>query len=295
MTLFLITLIAGLAVGSVYGLIAISYAIVFESSGVFNVAQGDLLVAGILTSYFAVVVWQLPQVLALVLVVGVVVLLSLVEERFAVRPVLRRVGSDSISWFISTLAFGLIVSTAASVIYGHNPVRPIPSPFGDTGFRLGSVVVAPRYLAAFVLLIAVCVLLELFYRRSLLGVAMRAVAEDREVAALRGISINRIGRTAFVIAGLVTGLAAFVVAPIVSADVSVGLVYSLKGFIALAVGGFGSLRGAAIGGLLLGVAEQMFGLYGDPSYEVLAGLLLVIAVLAISPRGLFNRASAREV
>ena len=295
MTLFLIAVIAGLAVGSVYGLIAISYAIVFESSGVFNVAQGQLLAAGILMSYFALVVWKLPQWVALLLIVGVIVLLSVIEERIAVRPILKRQNAGGITWFISTLAFGLIVSTLAIAIYGSQPVAPIPSAFGDGALHLGDVVLAPKYIAAFVLLVIVGIGLEAFYRRSLKGTAMRAVAENRDVAALRGIGVHKVGRDAFIIAGVVTGLAAFVVAPIVGADVTVGLAYSLKGFVALAIGGFGSMKGAAIGGLLLGVAEQLFNLYGSSNYEVLAGLLLVTIVLAIRPQGLFNKALAREV
>jgi branched-chain amino acid transport system permease protein len=130
----------------------------------------------------------------------------------------------------------------------------------------------------------VMVALEVFYKRTWLGTAMRGVAEDREVAALRGIDALQISRLAFAIAGLVTALAAFVVAPIVSADVSVGLTYGLKGFIALAAGGFGSLRGCVIGGLLLGVAEQMFDLYVSSNYEILAGLILVLAAVGCSRR-----------
>jgi branched-chain amino acid transport system permease protein len=121
------------------------------------------------------------------------------------------------------------------------------------------------------------------------------VAEDREVAALRGIDALRISRLAFVIAGLVTALAAFVVAPIVSSDVTVGLTYGLKGFIALAIGGFGSLRGCVIGGLLLGVSEQWFDLYVNSNYEILAALILVLIVLAIRPSGLFGTRAVREV
>jgi branched-chain amino acid transport system permease protein len=155
--------------------------------------------------------------------------------------------------------------------------------------------VATKFILAFAVMIAVMVLLEVFYKRTWLGTAMRGVAEDREVAALRGIDALRISRLAFVIAGLVTALAAFVVAPIVSADVTVGLTYGLKGFIALAAGGFGSLRGCVIGGLLLGVAEQMFDLYVSSNYEILAGLILVLIVLAIRPSGLFGTRAVRQV
>ncbi|MGH3188184.1 MAG: branched-chain amino acid ABC transporter permease [Streptosporangiaceae bacterium] len=293
MTLFLTALFAGLAVGSVYGLIALSYTVVFNSTAIFNIAQGDLMMAGVLVSYFCLDRWHLAQLLTLPIIVAVVVTLSLVEERVAVRPFVARpvVG---LGWFIATLAFSLIIETVASIIYGQNPVVPIPGPFNGT-IVIAGVHVAEKFILAFVTMIVVMVALELFYKRTWLGTAMRGVAEDREVAALRGIDALRISRLAFIIAGLVTALAAFVVAPIVSADVTVGLTYGLKGFIALAAGGFGSLRGCVIGGLLLGVAEQMFDLYVSSNYEILAGLILVLLVLAVRPSGLFGTRAVREV
>jgi branched-chain amino acid transport system permease protein len=294
MTLFLTALFAGLAVGSVYGLIALSYTVVFNSTAIFNVAQGDLMMAGVLVAYFCLDRWHLAQILALLIIIAVVVTLSLVEERVAVRPFVKRpvVG---LGWFIATLAFSLIIETVASIIYGQNPVVPIPGALGNGTIRVAGVHVATKFILAFVTMIVILVALEVFYKRTWLGTAMRGVAEDREVAALRGIDALRISRLAFTIAGLVTGLAAFVVAPIVSADVSVGLTYGLKGFIALAIGGFGSLRGCVIGGLLLGVAEQMFDLYVNANYEILAALILVLIVLAVRPAGLFGTRAVREV
>lgn len=294
MTLFLTALFAGLAVGSVYGLIALSYTVVFNSTAIFNIAQGDLMMAGVLVAYFCLDRWHLAQILTLFIIIAVVVSLSLIEERVAVRPFVKRpvVG---LGWFIATLAFSLVLETIASIIYGQNPVVPIPAALGNGSVRVAGVHVATKFILAFVAMIVVMVALEVFYKRTWLGTAMRGVAEDREVAALRGIDALRISRLAFIIAGLVTGLAAFVVAPIVSADVSVGLTYGLKGFIALAIGGFGSLRGCVIGGLLLGVAEQMFDLYVNSNYEILAALILVLLVLAVRPSGLFGTRAVREV
>jgi len=294
MTLFLTALFAGLAVGSVYGLIALSYTVVFNSTAIFNIAQGDLMMAGVLVSYFCLDRWHLPQLVTLLMIVGVVVTLSLVEERVAVRPFVARpvVG---LGWFIATLAFSLVIETVASIIYGQNPVVPIPGALGNGTIQVAGVHVATKFILAFAVMIVVMVALEVFYKRTWLGTAMRGVAEDREVAALRGIDALRISRLAFIIAGLVTALAAFVVAPIVSADVTVGLTYGLKGFIALAAGGFGSLRGCVLGGLLLGVAEQMFDLYVSSNYEILAGLILVLIVLAVRPSGLFGTRAVREV
>jgi branched-chain amino acid transport system permease protein len=294
-TLFLTALFAGLAVGSVYGLIALSYTVVFNSTAIFNIAQGDLMMAGVLMSYYCLDVWHIPEIVTLLGVIAVVVALSVLEERVAVRPFVRRPGMGGLGWFIATLAFALILETSASLIYGQNPVVPIPGALGNGTVVIAGVHVATKFILAFVVMIAVMVLLEIFYKRTWLGTAMRGVAEDREVASLRGIDAQRISMLAFIIAGVVTALAAFVVAPIVSANVGVGLTYGLKGFIALAAGGFGSLRGCVIGGLLLGIAEQMFDLYVSSNYEVLAGLILILVVLAVRPTGLFGTRAVREV
>jgi branched-chain amino acid transport system permease protein len=294
-TLFFTALVAGLAVGSVYGLIALSYTVVFNSTAIFNVAQGDLMMAGVLVSYFCLDVWHLPQIVTLIVIIVAVVALSLIEERVAVRPFVSRPGTGGIGWFIATLAFSLIIETVASDIYGQKPLVPIAGPLGNHPVHIGSIPVAPKFILALIVMIAVTILLEIFYRKSWLGTAMRGVAEDRDVAFLRGIDPRRISQIAFVIAGVVTALAAYVVAPITSADVGLGLTYGLYGFIALAVGGFGSLRGCVVGGFLLGIAQQMFDLYVNSNFEILAGLILILIVLATKPTGLFGIRAVREV
>ncbi|MBO9522351.1 MAG: branched-chain amino acid ABC transporter permease [Nocardioidaceae bacterium] len=294
MSLLLNAIVTGIAIGAVYGLIAMAYSVVFVATRVFNLAQGDLVMVGVLVSFWAIEIRHWPQVVALLVVIGVVCALSLVEERIAVRPFLGR-GVDDIGWFISTLAFGLVIATIATNLYGNRPPLPVASPLTKDAIRIGSVTTTPQLLLAFATLVLVTVLLELFYRRTWLGHALRGTAEDREVAALRGISAVRMSRIAFLLGGVIAGLAAFVIAPVVYADVSLGLSYSIKGFVALAVGGFGSTRGALAGALSLGVAEQVFDLYADPHYELLAALLLLLVVLTVRPHGIFGSAKARTV
>ena len=294
MDLAINSIVTGLAIGSIYGLIAIGYTVVFNATHVFNLAQGDLVMVGVMVSYLALDVLHWPQAGAFGLVVVAVVALSLFEERFVVRPFLRRPG-DNIGWFISTLAFSLIVESVATILYGDHPPLPIPSPLTSDGLHLGSVTISPQLLLAIISLIVVTILVEAFYRSSWTGQAMRATAEDRELAALRGIEPGRMSVLAFAIGGLVAAIGGFVIAPIVYANVSVGLTYSLEGFIALAIGGFGSIRGAVIGAWALGVSEQLFDLYLNARYEILADLTLLMLVVLIRPSGLFGAKGARLV
>lgn len=295
MSLFLNAVIAGIAIGSVYGLIAIGFTVVYNATRVFNLAQGDLVMLGVLLSWYLLDVLHWPQVAAAAAVLVGIPVVSLFEERFVVRPFIRRPG-DNIGWFIATLAFALIVETVVTNLYGNRPPEAVPSPFASTAIHLSrSITTAPKFVFAFGALVLVTVAIEAFYRRTWFGTAMRAAAEDREVAALRGIEPTRVSVAAFAIGGLVAAVAGFVVAPIVFSDVSVGLAYTLKGFIALAIGGFGSIRGALVGALALGVGEQIFDLYVTARYEVLAGLGLLMIVLVFRPTGLFGARGVRQV
>lgn len=292
--LFANAVLAGIAVGSVYGLLAIGYTVIFSATGVFNLAQGDLIMCAVMLSYVMLDLAHAPQIVAFIVVIVGLPVLALIEERAVVRPFLSR-GKFNIGWFISTLAFSLIVETVVTIWYGNNPPASIPSPLPSTAVRLGGLSMTWQQLLCIFALVIATIVLDLFYRRSWLGTAMRATAEDRDIASLRGISPNRMSALAFGISGLLAGIAGFVIAPILFADPTIGLTYSVKGFIALAIGGFGSMRGAIAGGLALGIGEQLFDLYVSPQFEIVAGLILLAATLTFFPRGMFGGRGVRTV
>jgi branched-chain amino acid transport system permease protein len=287
-------IIAGLAIGSIYGLIAVGYTIVFNATNVFNLAQGDFVMVGVMLSYLSLDVMHWPQIVALLVAVGGVMAIALFEERVVVRRFLRR-SSHDIGWFIATLGFSVIIESVATILYGTRPVQAIPSPLPDGPVSIGSISTRPQYLLGLGVLAAVTVGVELFYRRTWTGVAMRATAQNREIAAMRGIKPNRVSMLAFGLAGLIGGLSGYVIAPVVSSDVTIGLTYALSGFVALAIGGFGSIRGSLAGALILGVGEQLFDLHGNAQYQVLADLAILSVVLLVRPSGIFRSSAARTV
>lgn len=294
MTLFLSALTAGLAIGSIYGLVGIGYTVVFNATRIFNLAQGDLVMVAVMTSYYLIELRHAPQIVAFVLVVLFVALISVVEERVIVRPFLKR-GPNVFGWFIATLGFATIVETVVVIQFGNRPISGIRSPFPEQGFHIGSLVIDYRNMFVFLVFIAVIVALELFQRRTWTGQAMRATSEDRETVSLLGINPAAMSQRAFLMAGVLAGIAGFVIAPITFSDPTIGLNFTLKGFLALAIGGFGSIRGAIAGGLTLGVAEQMFDLYGDAKYEIVVALVLVLGVLLVRTEGLFRNKATRTV
>jgi branched-chain amino acid transport system permease protein len=287
-------ILTGLAVGSIYGLIAIGYTVVYNGTRIFNLAQGTLVMLAVMLSYFALVREKWPQWVAIIVVLGGVAAISLLEERIIIRPFLNRRG-EGIGWFIATLAFATIIQAVVIRLYGKNPPLPVPSPLPSKPILIGFVHYSWQNLLAVVSFVVVCLVLLVFYKRTWTGQAMRATAADRDIAMLRGIDVKRISQLAFLIAGLAAGIGGYVVAPIVYSDPSIGLNYAIKGFIALALGGFGSMRGAIVGALALGVAEQVYDVYGNASYEITISVGVLIVILLIRPTGLFGTLRAREV
>jgi branched-chain amino acid transport system permease protein len=295
MTLFWTAVVAGLAIGSIYGLVGVGYTVAFNATRVFNLAQGDLVMLGVMGSYLAFVVLKLPWVVGMLCVFVAVGTVSAIEEKFVIRPFLKKSGAASFGWFIATLGFSVVLEAVVAAWFGHRAIVAIPTPLSLHGVRVGSVLIGYRQILIIATFAVTIVLLELFYSKSWLGQAMRGTAEDRQAASLRGINPISISRTAFIMAGILGAIAGFVIAPITFSDPTIGLNFTLKGFLALAIGGFGSIRGAVVGGLTLGVGEQLFDAYVTSNYEILVGLMLVLVILSIRPEGLFRSTVARTV
>lgn len=295
MTLFISAVFAGVVIGSIYAIVGIGYTVIYKATSIFNLAQGDFVMVAIMSSYFLLDVLHWPQLAAAVAVIAFVPILGLFEERTVVRVFLKKTGTASFGWFVATLGFSLVVETVVTVAFGRHEIVSIPSPFSLGGFHLGDVVFGYRQLFVIITFVIVIGLLELFYQRTWMGQAMRASAGDREAASLLGINPVMISRTSFAMAGVVAGIAGFAIAPMTFSNPALGLSFSLKGFLALAVGGFGSIRGAIVGGILLGIGEQLVDLYFGSEYEIATGIVLVVGILLIRPEGLFRSASARRV
>jgi branched-chain amino acid transport system permease protein len=287
-------IVAGLCTGAVYGLVALGYNITYNATGVFNLAQGDLVMVGLMLTWVAVSIFKLPYIIAFIGVVIVVSLISMVEERFVVRPFLARRDAN-IGWFISTLGFSIMLEAIALIWFGNHPIVPIPSFLPQTGFHILGTLLVPRELLVLGSLLVLSVGFEWFFKKTRMGLTMQATAEDRQAAGLRGVNPVRIGQMGFLLGGLIAGVAGFAVAPLVSTSISVGLSYSVKGFVALAVGGFGNLRAGVIAALLLGVAESVFDLFVGADYEIAVGLVILLVVLGLKPTGVSRSFAARSV
>ena len=299
-------LISGLAVGSAYALVALGFSVTFTTTKTLNFSHGEFVSAGafigmsvlflaigkplISTSFGGVdpgAVAQLGALMAALVVMGLVGWLLFV---LGVRPFARRPG---MAWVMSTLGFGVILQSIGLAIWGPKPVV-VPSPVGDDVIRLAGIGVRPQELLMLGVSVVVMLVFDHVMRKTMMGKAMRAVANNPSVASLMGINVTLVMIGAFVISSGLAGLSGFMLAPVAQASLFMGLAVGLKGFSAAMVGGLSNARGCVMGGFLLGVLESFVNLWSAQWREV-AIFALVILVLAFRPNGLFGTRMVEKV
>jgi branched-chain amino acid transport system permease protein len=293
-------LVSGLAVGSIYALVALGFVLIYNAVGVVNFAQGEFVM---LPSYIAVtfllpavtvfgtiVHWQMPVVAVYLLVLLLMAGFGLLFNRIAYYPLRDR------GWLpvvISTIGVSIFLRNLAQLTWGSQPLV-MPSLFSADTISLGALQIRPQYL----LVIGVTALLIAFqyllFERTTLGKQMRATAQDRTTARLIGIRVGRIVAITFVYSALLGTISGLLVAPIFTVTKEMGALIALKAFAASIVGGFGSIPGAIVGGLAIGVIETFGGFYISSAYVDAIAFVILIAVLLVRPQGLFGERVAEK-
>lgn len=280
---YLQAVISGLVLGSVYALVAQGYYVTYITTNTMNFGQGDFLMLGAMVG-LAAIGSGLPWWVGLLAAVLVVAAAGVGLEYTAIRP-LRH--SLSIGWILSTVAISMIVRNAALLKWGRNPML-FPSPFGSSPIRLTDRMgVLPHEIFVVVAALVTIGLLFLFLRRTILGKALAAVAWNRDAASLVGINPRAMAVFAFVLSSVLAGLGGVLVGPITQTSFTMGLSLGLRAFAAAIVGGLENPAGILVGGLLIGVVEQLTATV-QSDWKDLTPFLLILVVLAVSPSGIFG-------
>jgi branched-chain amino acid transport system permease protein len=284
-------LFSGLALGSMYGLVALGYNITYATSRTVNFSQGQSVMVGAVLAYLFHVEagWPFPLAVALSLV-GLAVVGVLVE-RVAVRPFLR---AASISWLLSTIAVGIIAENIAMLTFGKD-ARAFPSSLIVKPWTVLGAGVYPQELLVPVAGLLVMAVVELGFRRTLAGKALRAVAFHHDAAALMGIDVNRTITAAYALSSVLAGVAGILLAPLLNVSATMGTTIGLKAFAVAIIGGIESARGIVIAGFLYGVFEAAVAGYLGTGMREILGFGLVILVLLARPWGLFGIPALRRV
>jgi len=282
-------IMAGVGLGSIYAIIAVGYALILGASGVFNFAQGAVLTAGALIAFGIGTVENLPIVVMVAVVAAAGGITGLISHTIAVLPMTHRSGVENLTFgtFLSTLGVGLAFTAVMNQTFGVNTYTP-NNYVSIQGIQLGALTIKPIYLVTLGSVILVVIVMELVLRRTRAGLVMRAVFNDVEGASLSVISVSRVIRRVFIVGGLLAALAGFLILPITAAKTTIGNQYAFYGFASMAVGGFGSLKGSVVGGLLVGVVSQVPLVWINPNYSSVLVYALLLAVLIARPQGLFG-------
>ena len=274
------------------------YNVVYGGTRIFNLAQGQVLMVGVMLTWFFRESLGLPAIVAIVIASLGAGITNVLVERLAVAPLYLRknVGEHThlLGAFITTLGAAIVLQNLANLVWGHEAL-PFQQYFDLSGLHIGGVTITAQQTLMVAVAGLTVVAYELFTTRTRWGTALQAMSEDSEAAMLRGVPIVRGRMLAFGLAGIISGLGGAVIGPVAFANPNVGFEFGLKGFVAIAIGGFGSTTGALAGGLILGITEALMVTFGDDQYRAFASLLLMLVVLLVRPRGIAGRYSLRAV
>jgi branched-chain amino acid transport system permease protein len=282
--------VSGLATGCVYALIALGFVLIFKATDVVNFAQGEFVMVSGFISYTLLIRGGLPYWLVLVLTVVASGFVGVALERVVVRPIMD---APIFSIVIATIGASTVLRSSAGILYGYD-VLPLPTLFSKDPVRLGVLTFTAMDAGVIGSSLAIMLALYLFIKLTKTGMAMRATAQSQTAARLMGVSVKRIFSLTWAISAGIGGVAGVLIAPIIYLDPNLGFI-GVKAFAGAILGGFGSIPGAIVGGMMLGVLENLSGYFFNAGIKQVSTYILLILVLVIRPAGFFGAAPVRKV
>lgn len=289
---FIQTLINGLQTGSIFALIAIGYTMVYGIAKMINFAHGDIIMVGAYTICVLTMDTKIPVVLAIIITILVCTVVGILTERLAYKP-LRK--APSLAVLITAIGVSLFLQSLALIIFGEKQ-RPFESIIKIPPIEFGNIVIQGVALVTFIVTIICMVVLNIFIKKTKLGRAMRAVSEDKQAAQLMGINVNKTISLTFAIGSALAAVAGILyICQYLAVKPTLGALPGIKAFVAAVLGGIGSIPGAMVGGILLGVIEALskFYLPSELTDAIVFGVLVL--VLLLKPSGLLGKKRIEKV
>ncbi|MBJ6750218.1 branched-chain amino acid ABC transporter permease [Geomonas anaerohicana] len=283
--------ISGLATGSIYALIGLSFAIIFNSTGIINFAQGEFVMLGGVLTIFSLNVLHLPLIAAILVAVAVTTVIGLVFERLAIRPLKN---ATPLMLIIITIGASILIRGLVMLLWGKD-TQALPAFSGTDPISVAGATLLPQHLWIFGVTVLVIIGCRLFFNHTISGKAMRACSFNRRAANLVGISVGRMVLFSFVISAAVGALAGVIIAPLTMTAYDVGVMLGLKGFCAAIMGGMGSGLGTVLGGLILGTLESLGAGLISSGYKDAIAFFILLLILFIRPQGLFKKGETERV
>ena len=284
-------LVTGLALGSMYGLVALGYHITWATSRTMNFSQGHAVMVGAVIAWALVVALGWPLLVGLLATLVALAAFGALIERVAVRPFFR---ASSPAWLLSTIACGIIAENVAQLLFGKD-ARAFPSALTQRPILVGGAGFYPQELLIPVVGLGLMALVQLLYHRTRYGRQLKAVAWNAEAAGLMGINVPRAVMASYALSALLAGVAGVLLAPLLNVAPTMGTIIGLKAFAVAIIGGLASAPGIVLAGLGYGLLEAVVAGYVSTGAREIVGFALVIAVLVVRPWGLLGAPPARRV
>ncbi len=278
--------IAGLAHGSIYAVVALGLVVVFKGSRAVNFAHGEVFALAAFVCYLLIVSGGFSYVVSLALAVGLTIVVGIVVERVAYRPLIR---ATDLALIIASIAVSFTIKGLVRVWFGaRGEFVSFPPIFSFDPIVVAGLFIPPQQLVVASAGALCLVTFWVFFRFTRIGRMMQAVAEDRDAAAIVGIDASRVFLWIWALGALLGGIAGVLMAPVTLVYPDMGFAMLVKAFAAAMLGGFDSLLGAVIGGILVGVFEQLVGGYIGTLYQEISAFVLIVVVLLLRPSGLLG-------
>ncbi len=289
---FLQLVISGIAQGCIYGLIALGFVLIYKATETVTFAQGELMMLGAFGGLAGMTMLGFPFWLAVLSSVAAMAVFGVLLERVVIRPIL---GQPAFSIVMLTIGIGYIARGLITMIPNiGTETHTLPVPYKDQIWKLGGLVLNVEQMVVIAATAVLCALLFALFKYSKLGVAMQASSQNQLAAYYMGIPVKALNGIAWGLAAAVAAVAGLLLAPITFVHANMGFI-GLKAFPAAVVGGFGSLPGAIVGGLIIGVVESLSGFYLPDGFKDTAAYIMVLIMLMVKPNGLFGENLRKKV
>jgi branched-chain amino acid transport system permease protein len=289
---FLQLVISGVAQGCIYGLIALGFVLIYKATETVSFVQGDLMMLGAFVGLVMMTVLDFPFWIAVISAILGMGLAGIALERVVIRPIL---GQPAFSIVMLTIGIGYVLRglvTMVPVIGSETHVLPVP--YKDQIWTLGTLVVNVEQIVVITFTALLCGVLYAVFKYSKVGIAMQATSQNQLAAYYMGIPVKTLNGLVWGLAAAVAAIAGLLLAPITFVHANMGFV-GLKAFPAAVVGGFGSLPGAIVGGLVIGLVESFAGFYAPEGWKDIAPYIVVLIMLWVKPNGLFSSSMRKKV
>ncbi len=284
-------ILSGLSTGAIYSLIGIGFAIIYNSTGIINFAQGEFVMLGGIMTWFFLAVLKLPLLAAMLLAVLFTTVAGVVFERLAIRP-LRN--ASPLILVIITIGASILIRGIAMLVWGKD-THSLPMFTGSEPLDVAGATLLPQHLWIVGITLFIIAVNRFYFHHSIGGKAMRACSHNRRAASLVGIDVKRMVLFSFAISSSMGAVAGIITAPLTMTSYDVGVMLGLKGFCAAIIGGMSSGLATVFGGLLLGILESLGAGIVSSGYKDAIAFIILLLILFIRPQGLFKKAETERV